>query len=123
MKNIIMCIFAVLLFSGCETLYDTPSTTGGTGIEGDIIHSSTIMTEIISDPPGAKIEINSQYVGETPLTTHITRVNPGYGWNMLTITAYPIYEGQEVQRKVVGINEPTPTKVYFDMNLVRIPRE
>ena len=33
--------------------------------------SNITLTQIISDPPGAKIEINHEYVGETPLSIQI----------------------------------------------------
>lgn len=81
------------------------------------IHNSYIMTEIISDPPGAKIEINNQYVGETPVTIHIKRVFSYDWWGGFSIKAYPVFAGQYTQTKYIGMNESTPTKVYFNMNL------
>ena len=73
------------------------------------------MTEIISDPPGVKIEIDNQYVGETPLTIHINRAHGEYYWNGFSINATPTRPGQYTQRKYIDYTEPTPTKVYFNM--------
>jgi len=77
------------------------------------------MTEIISDPPGAKIEINSEYVGDTPLSTHIVRKYDGFlgSWEGFWITANPTQAGQYVQRKFIVSGEPTPKRVYFNMDL------
>jgi len=85
------------------------------------IHSKDIMTEIISDPPGVKIEINNQYVGETPLTLNINRTYDWFyfWWDRIYINAIPTRPGQYVQTKYVSSKEPTPTKVYFNMYLTR----
>jgi len=95
------------------------------------IHNRYIITGIILDPPGAKIEINNQYVGDTPLTLHINRIfnsniifdkEMGY-WTSFDIKAYPVHSGQYTQTKYIDMNEPTPTKVYFNMNLGPATRE
>jgi hypothetical protein len=75
-------------------------------------------TLIESDPPGARIEINNQYVGNTPLRVNIPRLNTALDTISVTIVATPIIPGQEVQTKYIGFDEPTPTHVFFDMNLV-----
>jgi hypothetical protein len=46
---------------------------------------TTKAVQILSHPPGAKIEINDNYIGEAPMTVQSTRlVNPiwrvGAGW-------------------------------------------
>ena len=90
-------------------------------------------TEITSDPPGARIEINNEYLGTTPMKlviprryqseflglinggTRITAVAP------LRIVAYPVSPGQYTQTKYVG-NEPTPWRIFFDMHLEPAPQ-
>ena len=87
--------------------------------------------EIISDPPGALIEINDNLVGKTPLTVNIE------GWEATRtavrshiILAYPIRNGQQTQVKSLsGWYDPDnrygdviPTTMYFDMSLVRVPK-
>jgi hypothetical protein len=76
-------------------------------------------TFIESDPPGARIEINSQYVGVTPLRVNIPRRDAEWDPISITIVASPVIPGQQVQTKYVGHNEPTPTHIFFDMSLVR----
>lgn len=88
--------------------------------------------EIISDPLGAKIEINNQYMGETPLTIRLTRRTNYDWWNSslvggaaaiqieaspFMINAYPNQTGQFTQTKYIGPNDVIPSKIYFNMNL------
>jgi len=112
LMNIFLCASLLILTAGCATV----------GGPSDPIHQTTLMTEIISDPPGAKIEINDEYVGETPLTIHIKRIyaSDGYGggsWGIVQIKANPVLAGQYVQVKIIMVDQPTPKKMYFDMRL------
>lgn len=101
--------FTLLLISGCATL-PKANPNGQTLIE--------------SDPPGARIEINNQYVGTTPIRVDIPRINPDT-WmnNSITIIANPVMPGQQVQTKYIGIDDPTPSHIFFDMNLVTTRNE
>lgn len=84
------------------------------------------VTEIISDPPGARIEVNGNYLGDAPLTTQI-RHHPSdkVVMGMVTIRALPRAEGQYVQVKVFrGPQYPfdphrdvVPERVFFNMKL------
>jgi hypothetical protein len=116
MKCILLILLVSSLLCGCATLLPPYPE----------VHNDKLMTEIISDPPGAKIEINNQYVGDTPLTIHIQRQYVGGfddAWQSLTITANPIYQGQYVQTKLIWRNVPTPTKIYFNMSLIPVPQQ
>ena len=88
--------------------------------------------EIISEPSGAKIEVNDNYIGETPLTINLE------GWESTrtfirshTIVAHPVRAGGQLQFKYFsGWDEPDyhygdkiPNTIYFNMNLIRIPEE
>lgn len=111
-RQLYSCLLGSLIFVGCATTVppqDEPL--------APWIHNKVIVTEILSDPPGARIEIGSQYVGEVPLHFHILRVYGLFGWEGFNITANPVYAGHCVQRKFIGFNESTPTKVFFDMRL------
>ena len=44
---------------------------------------------IASEPAGAKIEINGQYVGDAPTTVEIEASNDGRFWKDTVIKAYP----------------------------------
>jgi hypothetical protein len=74
---------------------------------------------VVSDPPGARVEANGQYIGNTPLKTEIHRYkNPDTGaWYGLAINAFPTRPGQCSQQKVFPENAPMATHLYFDMSL------
>lgn len=85
---------------------------------------------ILSDPVGAKIEINGNYIGSAPIQyTFKFTADPYlypqiiyYNPVVLRIKAYPISEGQYTQNKQLVINpsqkETIPDNIYFDMNLI-----
>jgi len=83
-------------------------------------YTSTI--EVISDPPGARIEVNQDYVGDAPIAIEVrtTRGNESF-FKEYTIRALPIIAGQETQTKYFRVYDPVPGRVLFDMNLKRIP--
>lgn len=86
----------------------------------------SVVTEIISDPPGARIEINGDYIGETPLETRI-RNHPGDKVVMgkVTIRALPTKAGHYVQSMILQgpqfmfdpHRDVVPKKIFFDMSL------
>ena len=69
--------------------------------------------EIVSDPPGAEIEWDGEYVGQTPVTYKLTGRKSFI--NKAVVKAYPIESGQYMQTKV--LRHPVPKKIYFDLNL------
>jgi hypothetical protein len=101
-------LLSACIFSGCATV-PKANPAGKTLIE--------------SDPPGARIEINSQYVGTAPLRVDIPRLDSDLDSIPVTIIASPVIPGQQVQTKYIGLNEPTPTHVFFDMNLVSLKNQ
>lgn len=107
MKKLPILLIGLLILSGCSTI-PTANPSGQTLIE--------------SDPPGARIDIGSQYVGTTPLRVNIPRVSVwGNDPNTVIVTANPILGGQQTQTKIIHSDESTPTHIFFDMNLVRNP--
>jgi len=125
MKKIFGLILCVcLLTSGCAT----------TSIAERM--EETYTFEIISEPSGAKIEINGNYIGETPLEYTVTCdidtdfYQMGmlrYRDTVLNIYAYPMGPGYVSQSKRLVIHplkkETIPEKVYFDMSLRPISNE
>jgi len=77
--------------------------------------------QIISEPPGARIEINGNYIGDAPLVTKI-RKDSEYErfYSSTVIRAYPKGDGY-VQTKnfspgtLEGLN--LPDRIYFNTNL------
>jgi hypothetical protein len=82
---------------------------------------------IISDPPGARIEVNDDYVGDAPITVNIPSWSDGGFLRTTSITASPIRDGDYVQNKLFfgNTNSPDqcdqiPKRIFFDMTIGRI---
>ena len=109
--NQILPIFALAVLIGCATSPEK---------------EHQVVTEIISDPPGARIEVNGNYIGDAPITTRI-RHHPADKVVMgrVVIKALPREAGQYVQTKVFqGPQYPfdphrdvVPERIFFDMKL------
>jgi hypothetical protein len=97
---------AAIAFAGCTTPSSTTQYT-----------PATHQVEILSEPAGARIEVNDNYVGDTPLT--ITVATNLY--LPTVIRALPIYAGQWTQTKVFGYGlftpSEVPSRIFFDMRL------
>ncbi len=79
----------------------------------------TYTTEVISEPPGARIEVDGDYRGDAPLTiTWGSRTIRPAGLSVLhTVKAFPTYEGHYVQTKIIDEDHPFPKRMFFDMRL------
>lgn len=77
------------------------------------------LTEIISNPPGAKIEINDEYVGDTPIFVKLPRISRRSGniYEKISVKAYPSQPGQYTQKKLIDTRRRVPARLLFDMNL------
>jgi len=111
----------VLFMSSCATTETTTSS-----------RITSFPVEIISEPLGAKVEVNDNYIGMTPITINLE------GWESTrtfirrhTIIAHPVRAGGQIQIKMFRgwyepdhkYGDPIPSKIYFNMNLVRIPEQ
>jgi hypothetical protein len=78
-----------------------------------------LKVQIVSQPTGAKIEINGQYVGDAPLTVDIEASNDGRFWRDTIIKAYPKDTGYTQIKAFNGksrwaISDMVPSRVFFD---------
>ena len=79
-----------------------------------------LITKVTSDPSGARIEVNEDYLGVTPLEIQWnklsdTRVITG-SYTQHKVVALPIYQGQYVQTKWI-YGDRIPKTIFFDMSL------
>lgn len=86
--------------------------------------------QIISDPPGARIEVNQDYVGDAPITIKVPQIN-GYFAQNTVIRALPTEAGDYVQTKSFIAGQSTmeeavslgtwgdeiPSRILFDTRL------
>lgn len=92
--------------------------------------SAKVKVEIISEPVGARIEVNDNYVGDTPITVEILQ-DGGYFTRNTVIRASPTEGGDYVQTKYFSGSMPDawhpetvgaerdqiPSRIFFDMRL------
>lgn len=111
MKKIVYLLALVIFIAGCATapynacVYDSWN--------GGYLYNNYSI-EIISEPSGAKIEVDNNYIGETPLQL----VQDGLisRWGFFIITAHHAQGGQFRESKMITLNKPLPRKIYFNMN-------
>jgi len=100
----------------------------------DLYRVITFTTKVISDPPGARIELDENYVGDAPLEIQWRgRAKGRVFTEKHTVRALPIYPGQYTQTKFFseapgGLFDPyrpysyhIPEVIFFDMNLAPVP--
>ncbi len=81
-----------------------------------------LKVQIVSQPTGAKIEMNGQYLGDAPLTIDVEASNDGRFWRDTVIKAYPLETGY-VQIKAFNgksrwpISDMVPPKIFFDTRI------
>ena len=78
-----------------------------------------VKVQIVSKPPGAKIEINGHYVGDAPVTVDIEASNDGRFWRDTVIKAYPADVGYTQIKAFNGksrwaFSDMIPSRIFFD---------
>jgi hypothetical protein len=90
---------------------------------GCVSHSKTPRpkqtVQIVSEPAGARIEINGRYVGDAPTTVEIESSSHGRFWKDTIIKAYPKETGYTQIKAFNGesrwsISDPIPSRISFD---------
>lgn len=113
---------ALLALTSCATSSSTAQKPER-GPDGTIAY----MVQIETSEPNARIEVNGEDVGRSPMTLKIFGDKDGtfhnFGSYQYVIKAYPVRQGQYVQTKVFRTGgwftseDKIPSRIYFDMNL------
>jgi len=116
-------MLAALILAGCATSGPKPEK----GPEGTIAY----LVEVESSEPGARIEVNNESVGKTPMTLKIFGDKDGtfhnFGSYEYRVTASPIRAGQQPQTKVFKTGgwftseDRVPKKIFFDFGALPEP--
>ena len=105
------------------TLLATVISTGSLTCSGCASHPQAARprqsVQIVSQPPGAQIEVNGQYVGDAPTTVEIETSTDGRFWRDTVIKAYPKETGYTQVRVFNGksrwaISDVVPSQLSFD---------
>lgn len=107
-------LFVSVLLMGCAAMMANNSVGPDWMATGYTYNNYEI--EIISDPPGAKIEWDNEYMGKAPLKT-IRHGHRGNASGPTIVKAYPVKTGQYTQVKILNARRPYPRKIYFNMYL------
>ncbi len=112
------CFGGIVVWSGCATDSSRKTERGPDGTIG-------YSVQVESSAPGARIEVNDDYVGRTPLTVTIHGDKDGtfhnFGSKDYIIRAFPVATNQFVQTKVFRTGgwfseeDRIPKRIYFDM--------
>ena len=86
--------------------------------------------EVVSEPPGARIEVNDDYIGDAPTTIKLKGDWSRAVWRSYYIKAYPRGQGwvqkkflrrytpmPKGYRKYAEPNDVIPKRMFFDTNL------
>lgn len=78
-----------------------------------------LKVQIVSQPAGARIEVNGQYMGDAPVSVDIESSNDGRFWRDTVIKAYPKDTGYTQIKAFNGksrwpISDAVPPKLFFD---------
>jgi hypothetical protein len=115
-------VFAIIFILGCDSL----SPAQYAYVASLNAAPNPIYTiKIISDPPGARIEVDNDYVGDAPIEIQVEggRERIFLCFPTTQIRAIPIYPGQSVQTKTFYQRDKIPNTILFDMNLSYAPRQ
>jgi len=77
----------------------------------------TYTTKVVSEPPGARIEVNDEYRGEAPLELQWQN-QTGYFETEVVIRAMPVLAGQQIHERFFKSSDQIPKTILFDMRLV-----
>jgi hypothetical protein len=97
----------------------TPATAGPTEPQYQEI-------QIVSQPPGARIEVNDDYICDAPCSVRVHRDAEGRFFESTTITAMPVSYGYTQTKFFMGFgglsapgvySAAVPARIFFDMNL------
>ncbi|MFN7141982.1 MAG: PEGA domain-containing protein [Limisphaerales bacterium] len=118
LKTAGMFALSLALLNGCAT----PGSKPEKGPQGTIAYH----VEVESSEPGARIEVNNEYIGKTPLTLKIWGDKDGtfhnFGTPDYVIKCYPVGTNQFVQTKTFRTGfwfmpeDRIPSRIYFDLN-------
>ncbi len=109
-KGLLVCC-AVLLVSGCGTMNQMDNSVVSEGFRQ--VYKDYVI-DVTSDPPGAKVTWNGEYVGTTPLK-RVLNGRRGMAAPAV-VTAHSAAPDQRCQTKSFAGTSALPNEIHFDFN-------
>jgi hypothetical protein len=126
-------IVAIGITSGC-----TASNSPSVGVDRPVRHYEAVAKRpvmrtihIDSEPAGARIEVNEDYVCDAPCDVQVRADSEGRFWEKTKIRGLPKGYGYTQSKLFFGYGQSdnpylhsdhVPQKIFFDMNLAPVPR-
>jgi hypothetical protein len=111
-------LFSVSLLAGCATSGSRPER----GPDGTIAY----YVQVESSEPGARVEVNNDYIGKTPVTLKVFGDKDGtfhnFGSQDYVVRCFPVSTNQSVQTKVFRTGfwfsqeDRIPSRIFFDLD-------
>jgi PEGA domain len=131
MKNhlgpLLLCAAALNFAVGCSNPYSAHPLSAYHPVSSRRVPYEPRKTQIISEPSGARIEINDNYVGDAPITVELAQRGDYFDEDTV-IRAIPTEGGDYTQTKRFLTNDPwyhpgsagdrIPSRIFFNMHLV-----
>ena len=108
-KMLLACCLAALV-SGCGTMNPMENSCMSEGFNH--VYKDYVK-DVTSDPPGAKIDWNGEYVGTAPLK-RVLNGRRGIAAPVV-VTAHAVSPGQRCETRAFPGNEPLPREIHFDL--------
>ena len=142
-----LALVALLMMIACSTQYGRRSNQriapyraiAQRAAPAPVAPAITRQVEILSEPPGARIEVNDNYIGDAPITTTFHCSSDGRFLETTRIRALPTQPGDYVQSKFFSggyptdsalrgystsnLNDTIPARIFFDMRLGPVNRD
>lgn len=122
-------LISLLFTTGCQTPDVNPQKDNddysGYGVKTTVTQEQYTI-EVESDPPGARIEVDEDYLGQAPKSISVTRkctkkkftfAEPMFFCDHILIRALPTRGGHCVQTKILDGDKPIPARLFFDTRL------
>lgn len=94
----------------------------GCSADSDSLQNARVHeVPVVSEPPGARIEVNGNYIGDAPLTIRMLGINGRVAEDYI-LRALPVESGSWTQATAyvhskTGESSPVPSRIAFDMRL------
>jgi hypothetical protein len=130
MKNyldlVLLCASALSFVVGCSNPYSARPLSAQQPVSSKPGPYEPRKTQIISEPPGARIEVNGNYVGDAPVTVELPQ-RGDYIDEDTVVRAVPNGGGDYTQTKRFLTSDPwyhpgfagdkIPSRIFFNMHL------
>ena len=124
---LLLCAAALNFAVGCSNPYSAHPLSAYQPVSSKPVPYEPKKTQIISEPPGARIEINDNYVGDAPITVELAQRGDYFDEDTV-VRAIPNVAGDYTQTKRFLTNDPwyhpgfpgdkIPWRIFFNMHLV-----